>query len=159
MSDVKAFRISQRDASDADGFGDPIDVPIEFENEQGEVIESRTITFLPPNSTEFTLITMNMASHNQMFTAVAASLDVVVNLIEDEMDRRWLLSALLDRDNPLDIEYVTDIVLYLVEEWTARPTREPSGSRRSPQRTGSKSTAMRHRKASTTRSASRPSAS
>lgn len=158
MSDVKAFQIAQRESKDEESFGDPIDVPLEFTDDDGNVTDTRVITFLSPNSTEFTYITMNLASHNQMFTAVAASLDIILGLIEDDTDRRWLGTALLDRENPLDIEYVTDIVLYLIEEWTARPTREPSGSSRSRQRTGKPSTAVRHRKPSA-RSTSAQSAS
>lgn len=58
----------------------------------------------------------------------------------DDQSSSYLVNKLLERDNGFEIEEVQDILEYLVEEWTGRPTKSPSGSTRSQSRGGRKST-------------------
>lgn len=150
MSDteIKTFQSSQ-DASKNSKSVAP-DIPV--------VIDGREIWFTGPNSTESTILLLHVSGSSNMMKAVAGSLDLVLGLIRDDMDRRWLENALLDRSNPLDIDLVTDVVLYLIEEWFTRPTQEQPESSGPPSPTGRKSTASRHRKASSP-STSAPAAS
>jgi hypothetical protein len=66
-----------------------------------------------------------------------------------DSDVRYFKLRLLDPHDPFDGGDICDIVLYLIEEWTARPTRKPSDFMPSQKSGGQKSTGRRPAAAST----------
>jgi hypothetical protein len=58
----------------------------------------------------------------------------------DDVSHQHLTARLLDRRDSFGLPQVQGIIKWMVEEWTARPTQEPSGSTSSPPSTGSGST-------------------
>lgn len=148
QTEIKSFQSSQEESRDSEETAPDVTVKI----------DGREITFMGPNATESTFLMMNVSGSTNILKAVASSIDLILGLIKDDMDRRWLEQSLLDRRNPMSIELVTDVVLYLIEEWFTRPTQEQSTSSGPPSPTGRKSTASRHRKASS-HSTSAPAAS
>lgn len=112
------------------------------------VIDGREVTFLGPNTEELTLLMTAVSDTGTLDSAVSTSLNIIFDLIEKPEDARWFKGRLLDRRDPLNIATVTDIVVYLIEEWFARPTESQSDSSDSPPSTGQRSTGKRRHGAS-----------
>jgi hypothetical protein len=70
---------------------------------------------------------------------IAAMIDFFMGLLDKE-SRRLLTRRLMDRDDDFEMEDVNDILNWLMEEWSGRPTRPSSASSRSRQNGGRKST-------------------
>ena len=55
----------------------------------------------------------------------------VINFFTSVLDDKsytYIVNRLLDVDDDLGLSDVEDIMMFLVEEWTGRPTKSPSGS-------------------------------
>lgn len=81
-------------------------------------------------------------------------MDVFWELMDDDT-RRHLRRRLLSRTDRFGLGDVMNIIEWLVEESSARPTTPPSGSTSSPGSTGTRSTASARQKASTRSSSPR----
>lgn len=150
---LDVFKIAQRESEESEEAAEDVIIPIP--DQWGNI---REITFRGPNTTETTMLLMLTSGPKNMLQAVASSLDLILGLIEDAADRRWLHSRLMDRDDPMSIMDVTEMVMLLIEEWFARPTQGQPDSSGSQPPSGKKSTGQRHRKASG-HSTSRPTGS
>lgn len=109
------------------------DVEFDFEVSEGEFV---TMTAHPPTSGQFAMMLRQQAENSMaqrlrgMFDFLAAVLDQRnYDIIEQQLH------------DGLDVEVVTELIEYLIEEWTARPTKARSGSQSSPRSTGRRSTA------------------
>ena len=107
----------------------PID--IEFQ------IDGESLTAHPPSSGQLALF-MSGSSDGGMKT-VRSMFDFMAAIL-DEADYAVLEGKLHDG---IDLDVVTDIIRYVVEEWSARPTKPSSGSTKSRTATGSTSTVKR----------------
>lgn len=97
-------------------------------------------------------IAMTMASlgrHTSENQKIAGVIDFFVTIL-DEDSHRYIVDRLLSRDDPLGLQEVEDILEWMVEEWTGRPTQPPSVSTRSPRSGGQKSKATTRRSTSST---------
>lgn len=56
---------------------------------------------------------------------VAGVIDFFVGVLDEE-SRVHVVNRLMDRSDPFDFEQVQDIIKFLVEEWSGRPTQQPS---------------------------------
>lgn len=158
MSDLEVFEVSLTDALETeDGeVGDAVTVPVRLVDTDGEELETRHITFNPPDSAQAALITMKLSfGGKRKFEEVLSLMGMIVGLIDDQEDRDWIYENLADRSSPLTLESFTMLLERVVQGWYARPTEGPQGSSRSPRTTGPKSTARQPRKASTRSATSR----
>lgn len=80
--------------------------------------------------------------------ASAAVMDVFWELLEEDT-RRHLRRRLLSRTDPFGLGDIMNIIEWLVEESTARPTQQPSASTPSRGTTGRPSTGSARQRAST----------
>ena len=78
----------------------------------------------------------------------AAMIDYFFDCL-DEQSHRTLARKLMDRDDPFEIEDISEINTWLMEEWGARPTQPSSDSSPSRANGGRKSTGNSRRAAST----------
>jgi hypothetical protein len=63
----------------------------------------------------------------------------VINFFCEVMDadaHAYVVERLLDRKDPFGLEQVTEIMEWMIEEWTGNPTQKPSVSTASPSTTG-----------------------
>jgi hypothetical protein len=107
-----------------------VDVTFQWERTEGMYVD---MTAHPPTSGQIALFLRDQGSGSQgvrsMFELLASVLDDKdYDLIEDQL-----------RDG-LDVGVIVELVQYLTEEWSARPTSSPSDSPTSPTSTGSQST-------------------
>lgn len=109
----------------------PVDVTFEFEVREGEFVE---MTAHAPTTGQLALF---MAHQIDTGTGAVRSMFQLLASVLDDKDYRVIENQLHDG---LDVAVVTEVVQYLIEEWSARPTSPPSASPPSPPSTGSRST-------------------
>jgi hypothetical protein len=131
---IKSFTTAARNNTDDGVLGEPVDVEV----------DGRTVTFLPPTTGQ---IAVTLAGSSEMATdseLAAAQINFFFSLLE-KRDATWFRRRLFDRSDDFDIETIGEIVEYLMEQWSARPTKQPSDYLPSQRSGGKKSTAVRHR--------------
>lgn len=127
--------------------------PITFLHDQREV------TFYKPSSGQFMLMS-SLGVGDMDPRSVGTFIALFMELMEEDT-QRYFESRLLDRHDTFDIDSeggIFDIWEYLAEEWSARPTKEPSDYQPPQRATGKRSTAPSRAKAGSTSSRSRSTA-
>lgn len=112
--------------------------------------DGRDITFFEP-STGQQAIMLAMGGRTMDVKTMGTFIQLFFEMAEDET-ARYLQGRLLDRNDTFDVigeGGIFDLFEALQEEWSARPTREPSESRASRRATGRASTGTTRAKAST----------
>lgn len=94
----------------------------------------------PPTPAQFAVFMSTQAESRDAADRVAGVIDFFDGLLEEDA-RRTFRKRLLDRDDPFDFEMVQEIMEWLVEEWSARPTQPSSDLPVSRTSTGRRSTA------------------
>lgn len=133
----KALDLHARD-DEAPEYHDPIDIKV----------LGREISVGYPDSGQLTYLGMLLASEGDWLERAGGLMNFVVNLMNDD-DRKFIRGALLDRRVPFGAEEIEEIIEYLMEEWSARPTEPPADSRSSRRAGGQSSTATSRRAKST----------
>lgn len=127
MSASKVFTTAARD-SDYDD--EPADV--EFR------LDDRELTAIFPGDGQVAMLMAETSRHQDLQTKVAGAIDFFQSCFPDDQAAH-LRTRLLTKRDPFGIQDVQDIVEYLLEEWSGRPTRSPSGSTRSRSNGGQRS--------------------
>jgi hypothetical protein len=117
--------------------------PIEFD------IDGEPFIAYPPTGGQLALVMASAGKHSKTVDRVVATIDFLDSLLDEEGQER-IRERLMDRNDPFDLEQVEDILDYLVKEWSARPTKQPSDYRRSQSKTTKSSTAKRPSRAAKT---------
>lgn len=91
-----------------------------------------------PGDGQLAILMAMIGSHNGWQTQTAGIIDFFLNTV-DEDSARYFSGRLLARKDPFGIKEVEAILRWLIEQWTANPTQEPSGSTESQPSTGSTS--------------------
>lgn len=99
-------------------------------------------TVYPPTTAMFALFLSSQAENRTIADQMAGVVDLVDGLLTEEQ-RPLFHKRLLDRNHPLDFDVLQEIIEWLLEEWSARPTQESSDSSSSQRSGGRKSTAKR----------------
>lgn len=107
-------------------------------------VDGREVTFNPP--TEGQMAVLLAASAGLMSDAEAAAniINFFFSLVGDD-DSRYLRQKLFHSEDPFGLEEIKDITMWLIEEWSGRPTKSPSDFMPSRQAGGPKSTQRRPR--------------
>jgi len=88
---------------------------------------SEVLRAYQPSDGQLAMLMAATGRHTTEHTQVAGIIDFFVSLL-DEKSQILVTDWLLDRTDPFGIWEVNDIMTWMVEEWTARPTLPPSGS-------------------------------
>lgn len=75
-------------------------------------------------------------------------LGAMLNFFDSALDDRsqaYIIKRLLDPNDPYDIDDIQDVMMWLMEEWSARPTKSQSGSTGLRQPNGPSSTPITER--------------
>lgn len=133
-------------------FGDAVKAAerAEEDNEPSLVVDvlGREIELEYPGSGQVVFMTAALASTDGDITQVGEVVQFLYHLCSEE-DAQYLKRQLLDRKSGFDSEAVIELIEYITEEWSSRPTRNVSGSSQSRSRTGASSTGGARRKVST----------
>lgn len=113
--------------------------------------DGREVTFYQPSDGQLAIM-LNMGGRDMTAQQAGTFIQLWFAMM-DEPTLRYFQSRLMDRDDKgFDLESeggVFDIFEALVEEWSARPTKQPSDFQPSRRATGRKSTGTTRAKAST----------
>lgn len=112
--------------------------------------DGRDITFFEP-STGQQAIMLSMGGRTMDVRAMGTFIQLFFEMADDDT-ARYLQGRLLDRNDTFDVTGdggIFDLFEAITEEWSARPTREPSDSPSPRRATGRASTASTRAKAST----------
>lgn len=99
-------------------------------------LDGKEMTARAPTTGQMALY---IADNRGGYESVQATFQFLADVLGEE-DYKLLREALHDG---VELALVMDIVNYLIEVWSARPTKSPSASSKSPKSTGRKSTAKR----------------
>lgn len=112
------------------------DEPLEF------TIGGDEFIVYPPTTAMFALFLASQADNRSIPDQMAGVVDMIDNLLEPSQ-RSTFHKRLLDREHPLDFDVLQEIIEWMLEEWSARPTQQSSDSSSSRKTAGRKSTAKR----------------
>lgn len=113
--------------------------------------DGREVTFYEPTPSQYSLLQTLAVGERDDARAVRTFLAMFMELADDDT-QRYFEGRLLSRTDTFDLDGeggVFEIWQYLSEEWSARPTKQPSDYQSSRSRTGRSSTATSRAKAST----------
>lgn len=116
------------------------------------MLDDRVLTAHAPTAGQLALFMQDARGGPMRF--VAALIDFFQHVLSDE-DWAYVENLLAEG---MDVDDLSDIYTYLLEDWSGRPTQRSSGSTPTRSGTGQRSTVKRQPKA-TTRSSSRSTAS
>src|SRR5262245_10270535 len=112
-------------------------------------VDGRECTCYKPDAGQMAVLLATISRQNSWSQQVAGVINFFVEVL-DQDSHAYLVGRLLDRTDPFGIDEVQDIIEWMVEEWTGRPTPSPSGSTPSRQNGGQRSTQPTHRLTSST---------
>lgn len=98
------------------------------------------MTAYRPTGGQFGMLLAMSTQYSSNEESVAGLINMFVN-IHDEESQAHIVKRLFDRTDGFDIDNVDSILRALIEDWSGRPTVQPSESASSPPTTGRKSTA------------------
>lgn len=132
----------------------------EEKDEDGNPVIHRSDTFhaTQPTDERLFLIAALAADEDSSGSSEAAA---VMDMLRDALpakEYRTLRSRLVDPEDDVDLDMIQDVMVWLMEEWTAFPTQQQPASSTSPGTTGAKSTG-RVRSSASTRSTTASTAS
>lgn len=102
-------------------------------------LDGRELTAYPPTDGQLAIFMSSFGRHASDHTKVAGAIDFFLTVLDDS-SHGYVAERLLDRQRPLSLEVVTEIMRSLVEEWSGRPTKPLSVSTQSPESGGQNST-------------------
>lgn len=127
MSDIKQFTTAaERAASDAAR-------EIKFE------VDGFPVTAYEPDPSQFAMLMASIGRGASEIEKIAGIINFFVKVLDDR-GASHIEARLLDRKDPFDTDKVEEIIEWLIEEWSGRPTQQSPASTPSPQSAGAAST-------------------
>lgn len=124
---------------------DDDDVPLLFK------LDGRECKAYTPTDGQIAVTLAALGHQTNDMQKIAAVINFFVAVL-DKDTHEWMEARLMDRDDPLGVTEVQDVIMWLVEEWSGRPTPSPSASTRS-QPSGGRKSKPRTTKSTSSRSA------
>ena len=112
-------------------------------------VDGRDIEMLPPSEGQVAILLAGASDLSSTPETVASAINFFMSLLRNREDITYFKRRLLSHDDNFGADQVAEIVQWLVEEWTARPTKQPSDYMPSQQSGGARSTGQRRHRAST----------
>jgi uncharacterized protein YneF (UPF0154 family) len=85
-------------------------------------IDGHELTAHPPRDGQVAMMMAQMGRHSTNNDKVSGMIDFFVNLF-DPADEQYLVNRLWDREDDFGIEQISDVMTWLMEEWSKRPTK------------------------------------
>jgi len=135
VSIIKEFTTAAREAQAEDNTALPF------------VVDGHECIGYKPDAAQFAVLMASISRSNDWSQQIAGVINFFASIL-DQPSHAYLTGRLLDRDDSFGIEDVQHIIEWMVEEWTGRPTRQPSDFMQSRQHGGQRSTQPTHRSTS-----------
>jgi hypothetical protein len=111
---------------------DDVDVPLMFK------IDGHECRAYRPTDGQMAMVMTSLGRHVSDATKVAGIIDFFITILDDE-SHQYVVERLLSRDDALGLEQVEEVMMWLIEEWSGRPTQKPAVSTGSQANGGPKS--------------------
>lgn len=102
-------------------------------------VDGREYRAFKPQDGQLAVLMATTGRHSSQAEMVSGLINFFVNVLDEE-SHHHIIDRLLDRNDKFGIEQVQEIMEWMVEEWSGRPTRSPSVSTSSQSSTGPTST-------------------
>jgi len=102
-------------------------------------VDGELVRAYKPSDGQLAFLMASTGRHSSPEEQIAGIINFFVATLDDE-SHTFIVNKLLNRRDPFGIEQVQNIMEWMIEEWSGRPTKSPSGSTRSRQSGGRKST-------------------
>lgn len=135
---IKEFVTSAEHAADSDEALLTKDIAV--------TVDGREVLFFAPTEGQLALFMAGASDSTSQMSSIASTINFFFSLLDEE-NIRYFKVRLFDRNDKFGAVDVVKLVEYLVGEWSARPTKQPSDFMPSQSPTGQRSTARRHRTA------------
>lgn len=90
-------------------------------------IDGHELAAYRPTDGQLALLMSAVGRHTNMQTQIAGIIDFFVAVMDDD-SASYVTDRLLSRTDPLGIEQVQEVMEWMIEEWTGRPTQPLSVS-------------------------------
>ena len=117
-------------------------VPIEFQ------VDGHPMRAYPPTEGQIAVVMASLTDYTSDADKMAAIINFFVGVLDDD-SHVTLVRRLMDRNDPFGFVELNEIMEWLMSEWSARPTKQPSDFTPSRQSAGRKSTGRVHSRGST----------
>jgi hypothetical protein len=131
-----AVRVAEREDEEQEDF---LEWEIVERDDSGEEIRRVPCRAFPPGDGQLAMMMAGLGRHTNDQTRVASIVDFFVGVM-DEPTHTYVVDRLLDRKDKFGLAEIDSILMWLVEEWSGRPTERPSVSTPSRRTGGPKST-------------------
>jgi hypothetical protein len=85
-------------------------------------VDGRKMIAHRPGDGQLAVLMAMTSRHSKDVEQIAGIINFFVDVLDDH-DHHYIVDRLMDRKDPFGVEEVTAILEYMVEEWTARPTK------------------------------------
>jgi hypothetical protein len=102
-------------------------------------IDNREVTAYQPQDGQLAMLLASIGRGSSETDKIAGAINFFVAILS-EPDAAWIEVRLLDRKDDFGIQQVEEVMEWLVEQWSGRPTKSLSVSTPSPESTGPSST-------------------
>ena len=133
-TNVKAFVTSAVNPDATQRAGEPITVSV----------DGREVTFNAPDSNQVVLLAAAIEGTAKDTALAATLINAFFAMIATNRDVAYFKGRLFDSDDSFALNNVSDILSYLLEEWSARPTESSPASSGLPSNGGKTSKGKRH---------------
>lgn len=101
-------------------------------------IDGTVLTSYRPTDGQLAMLMASLGRHTTTQTKVAGVVDFFVTILDDP-SYNYVVERLLSRTDPMGMDQVQEVIEWLIEEWSGRPTQPLSVSTRSQANGGPKS--------------------
>lgn len=102
-------------------------------------VDGRECTAYRPGDGQLAVLMATTGRHSSQEESIAGIINFFASVLDDE-SHSYVVSRLLDRRDPFGFAEIEDIMKGLVQEWSARPIKQPSDFASSQQTDGQNST-------------------
>lgn len=136
---IKSFTTSGKSVEEN---GTPMGEPVTVD------VDGREVIFIPPTTGQWAVTMAGGTDSSSPSDQIATQINFFFSMLDDK-DVHYFKHRLFDREDAFDVDNIAEIITYLLEEWAARPTKQPSDYLPSQRSAGKRSTATRPHAAST----------
>lgn len=102
-------------------------------------VDARDLLAFKPSEAQYAVLIADVSRHTTTQTKIGGVINFFDSVLDDD-GSAYVTRRLLERKDPFGLGDVQEIVEWLVEEWSGRPTRRSPGSTQSRSSGGQKST-------------------
>jgi hypothetical protein len=92
-------------------------------------IDGQELRAYKPTEGQLAMLMAQLGRHTSETTKVAGIIDFFTSVM-DEKSHQYVVTRLLSRDDPMELKQVEEVMEWMVEEWSGRPTKSPNVSTR-----------------------------